>query len=104
MTRWMVMSPALKVRLMGMSFLFEVEANGSGRRRHGILDRRPLHHLLMERRGLRKRLAPAAIGEAEVGVAEGADQRDLGDVERSGERLGPGLEQRKAVPRAVPLV
>src|SRR5438552_15616324 len=100
----MVMSPTVKLRLIADS-LRSSEAGETLRRwRHGVLDRRPLHHLFVECSGLRKRLAPAAIGKAEIRIAECTGQRNLRDVERPGESLRPRLEQGKALPGAVPLV
>src|SRR6186713_1261872 len=51
------------------------------RRRDRDFHRWPLQHLLMESIELRIGLAPAAIGKAEVGIAEHADQADLRDIE-----------------------
>ena len=63
----------------------EFEAHGIPalrRRRHRDLHRRPLQHLLIEGVEFWVGLAPAAIGKAEVGIAEHANKSDLHDVER----------------------
>src|SRR6266478_1962506 len=68
------------------------------RRRDRDFHRGPLHHLLMEGVELRIGLAPAAIGKAEIGIAEHADEADLRDVERAVEDVGHVLEARHAGP------
>src|SRR6266516_3758340 len=52
------------------------------RRRDRDLYRRSLQHPLMESVELRIGLAPAAIGKAEIGIAEYAYEPDLYDIER----------------------
>src|SRR4051812_23670969 len=49
------------------------------RRRDRYFHRRPLQHFLMEGVEFWVGLAPAAIGKAEIGIAEHADQADLRD-------------------------
>src|SRR3954453_17881290 len=72
--------------------------------RHRDLHGGPLQHFLVERVELRIGLAPAAIGEAEVGIAEHADEADLRDVERAVQHLGHVLEARHSGPGPVPMV
>src|SRR3954451_1033907 len=74
------------------------------RGRHRDLHGGPLQHLLVEGVELRIGLAPAAFGEAEVGIAEYADQADLRDVERAVEDIGHVLEARHAGPGPIPMV
>src|SRR5689334_18519563 len=76
----------------------------SRRRRYRDFHRRPFHHLLIEGVELRVGLAPAAIGKAEIGIAEHADEADLGDVERPGQYVRLVLEARHAGPCAVPVI
>src|ERR1700732_3783082 len=96
----MVRSPTVNLRLMATS------QNGNfprlRRRRHGYLDRRPRQHLFVEGIELRIGLAPAAIGKAEIGIAEHAGERDLRDVERARQHLRLILEARHAAPPARP--
>src|SRR5258705_12734641 len=68
------------------------------------LYRRSLQHSLMEGVELRIGLAPAAIGKAEIGIAEHAYEPDLYDIERPRQHLRLVLESRHADPRPLPVV
>src|SRR5690348_18326488 len=100
MMRWMVRSPAENFRLIATLRLVEhdpsARARGHDLRRrwHRNLDRWPLQHLLMELVELGIRLAPPAIGKAEVGIAEHADKADLRDGERAAQDIVARLEPR----------
>src|SRR6185312_12596728 len=74
------------------------------RGRYRDFHRRPLEHLPVKRVELRIGLAPAAIGEAEVGIAEHANKADLRDVERPRQHVGLVLESRHAGPCPLPVV
>src|SRR5665647_3828206 len=97
MMRWMVRSPTENLRPMAASCALR-------RRRQRDLHRRPLQHLLMEGIELRIGLAPAAIGKAEIGIAEHAGKRDLRDVERARQHVGLVLENCHAAPGPVPVI
>src|SRR3954463_1567223 len=92
----MARSPAGNWRLMPIL--------ASRRRRRRDLHRRPLQHFLMERIEFWIGLAPAAIGKAEIGITEHANEADLGDRERTRQHFGLLLEMRHAAPRPVPVI
>src|SRR6185437_13869865 len=73
-------------------------------RRDRDLDRRPRQHFFVEGIEFRIRLAPAAIGKAEIGIAEYADKTDLGDIERPRQRVRVFLESRHTVPCPFPVI
>src|ERR1700754_4727156 len=52
-------------------------------RRHRDFHRGPFQNFLIEGVELRIGLAPAAIGKPEIGIAEHADEADLGGIERT---------------------
>src|SRR4051794_34376888 len=98
MMRWIVRSWTEYVSVTACSL------KRSGCRRHGDLHGLALQHLLVEGVEGRKRLAPAAIGEAIIGIAEHADEVDGDDVERPRHQVALRGEAGHAGPDPVPMI